>query len=343
MADESRKSVVKFIKEDLNLESTILLSSEYDDNTYKTFNSDTIEPEKDFLFRAFLNSDGKYFFTKRDNIDFKYQLGAKKYFKEDSQDTIINYIESNYSHLLLENHTLGFGGNVKFKNEKEGDESFILTSANLDYQYKYRPLYLKIHFDATYTYFDFFDNSAFSFHRGRYGLYISKSILTDLLYGTLGYYLENQFFLDKLTGYDEKRDDLKHEGSLYLDWQKYVLSRVGVVYQDSNSNLDELSYTSYRVILQLSKIFYQRFTLLFLAVLMNKNYPSTTGVTEEGERFILTSAEEENFNSIISKISVEIKKDIFLEFKYSRFSNELSNEEDPFNRNLYNLGLRVAF
>lgn len=340
---EREKSFVKFIKEDLNLESSLLLSSEYDDNAYKTFDTDSADKERDALFRIFFNSDGDYYFSKRDSIDFKYQLGAKKYMQEDSQDTIINYLETSFNHFILDNHKIGIGGNVKLKNEKEGDESFILTSANFDYQYRYRPIFFKINFDALYTYFDFFDNSAFSFHRGRYGLLISKSLFADYIFGTIGYHLENQHFVDRLTGYDDKRKDLKHEGALYLDLQKFVLLRGGFVYQDSNSNLDELSFTSYKVIFQLSKIFYERLTIMFLTVLLSKNYPSVSDVTEEGERFILTSQEEENFNSIISKISWEMRRDLFLEFKYSRFSNELSNEEDPFNRNLFNMGLRIAF
>jgi hypothetical protein len=327
-----------FLKNTLNLNTSLNIGNEYDDNVLKI--QDKSQKLNDFLFRFFLNLDGRYFLTQNDSIKFMYQGGAKKYFDETSEDTALNYGLLGYDKNFENDFFLNVNTEIKSKLERIDDENFLLSGGNVVFGKEFQDI-ITPSVDVRYTYFNFSSLPAYGFHKGRYGLSLKRKIIPNLI-GEVDYYFQNQKFFDVLSGYDEKRSDYLNEIGAYLIYDKELIFRLGYVFQDSNSNLANLSFTNHIVTIEASRHLFWGLTFMAWGLLQIKSY-SVSAVTEEAERFLRTETEEANFNSIIAKLSKQITEWFFIDFKYSRFSNELSSANDDFSRNVFNLGVRFTF
>ncbi len=329
-------------QKNLSTKTSLQGGVEYDTNVYKTL--DTTGLEDDFLVRIFASLAIDYKLTTKDSLFFTYQAGAKKFIDIDDKDTLMNSLKLGYRGIFLDKNIVVVEGNVKTKDERGSDpalkEDYFLTWGAFRWGRNIRD-FADALFDVQYSYFDFDANNNFDYVRGRYGVTFDKRFLRFYT-GNLGYHFSHQDFRETLIGFGD-RSDTKHEFLTAFEIDRFILSRFSYVFEDSNSNISGLSFTNHRFSLQVSRNFPWDTTLVAQGTFQIKSYPRSEFVDEEGQRFLLTEAEEENFNSIIVKASKKISEDLFLEFKFSRFSNELSDKEDSFRRYLYNLSVRYVF
>src|SRR5690606_34236248 len=116
-------------------------------------------------------------------------------------------------------------------------------------------------------------------------------------------------------------------------------------FEKNNSNVDLFDSTNHRFTLLVSHLLGKKtndpdsalFSIHLLTTLQVRNFPSVDAFTEEGERYLLTSAEDQNFNHITFKLAYHPTESWTVETKYSRFSNEFSSQDSEFSRNLYYL------
>ena len=315
---------------------------EYDSNVYKTL--DTVGLKDDFLFRFFLNFNSNYNLNKYDSIIFTYQGGAKKFIDSDDKDTLLNSLKLGYRGIFFDKNLVAVEGNIKTKDERgsnaELKEDYFLTWVEMRFGRTIHD-FLDASADFQYTYFDFDANDNFDYQRGRYGFTLDKKF-SRFYTADVGYHFSNQNFRETLIGFGD-RVDTKHEFLTSFEADLLVLSRFSYIFEDSNSNISGLSFTNHRFSLQISRLFPWYITIVAQGTFQIKSYPASEFVDDEGQRYLLTESEDENFNSIILKISKKLYEDLFLEFKFSRFSNEFSDKEDPFRRYLYNLSVRYVF
>lgn len=342
--EEEKKGFAHFIRNTLNMKNSFQVGYEFDDNVEKVFN--TVGKNNDHLIRSLLDSKIKYYFTKRNYLGLNYQIGGKIYMKTAKEDSLINNVILDYGLEPKNNWYFNTRGNLKLKLEKEdvsssGNENYILTGCNALAGKRF-PNIINISINPQYTYFFFNANHAYGFHRGRYGINFRRKIFWRL-FGETSYYFQHQKFLEVLTSGDPKRSDWLNEASIFFTIDSIVIVKTGYIFQDSHSNISGLDYRNHKVTLQASTVFWKDLTLMVLGTLQMKLYPEASSVTDEGERFLVTEAEEENFNSIIVKASKRIVGNLYLEFKFSRFSNDFSDKEDDYSKYLYYGGLRYVF
>jgi hypothetical protein len=84
-------------------------------------------------------------------------------------------------------------------------------------------------------------------------------------------------------------------------------------------------------------------TLHLLGSLQIRRYPAIFISDEEGQRFLFSDSEENNFNTLTVKVTKRLTNNLTAELKFSRYSNELSDREASFERNLIMLGMRATF
>ncbi len=85
------------------------------------------------------------------------------------------------------------------------------------------------------------------------------------------------------------------------------------------------------------------FVVSLIGTLRFKNYPSQISIDEEGRRYLLSESEEDNFNTIVLKVTKTFFKTFAAEFKYTRHSNEFASTGDKYRRSNFYLGGRLSF
>ncbi|MFH1729201.1 MAG: hypothetical protein ABIA04_12375 [Pseudomonadota bacterium] len=324
----------------IDFDGNVSFSGEYDDNVYKTLGENV---DADFGSRLYLDANCKVKIDEKEYFNVRYQGGGKKYLNEVSQDSIINNVELGYSNIFKGNYLLSATASVKNKFERRvGDEDYLLSYFDLLSGKYFNDLNLYAFINGKYTFFYYDYKMAYSFHRGRYGAGAKKGIFDDKLAYELNYYFQHQGFLEALSGYS-KREDALHEVGNYLHLDTFVFSKLGYVYQFNDSNIDSLKFHNHRFTVEVNKLLPFDIMIMIYGTLLYKIYNSGSIIDEESERSLLTSSEDEFFNSFIIKISKRLYKELHLDFKYSRFSDELSSLDEQYERNVYNIGFRYNF
>ncbi len=315
---------------------------EYDTNVFKAFGS----TEGDMLLRALLKSRGTYTPTDLFDLGWIYQGGGKKFFDHGAQDLIIQYIQVPLTFRLHPKLRVRLEPDFKFQNESNSldanaldiNEDYFSTATRLT-AYWTLPARFSVEPFGEFTYFNFNPTDTFSFFRERGGFTIKRGFLTNVLLG-----LQYTFGRQQFEG--RTRQDQTHQVSTFVQFTSLPFASVRYTFQDNNSNDGRYAFTNHRVSVLVSHSFGKErpiWAVHLMGTLQVKGFPAVYEVTEEGQRYLLTGAEDENFNSILVKVSYHPIKPLALEAKYTRYADDLSGQQNPFSRSLVYLGARYLF
>ncbi len=338
-------------------QNSIQAGVEYDSNVFKTFGQN----QEDFLARILLKSQGTFFPSSEWRIGWDYQGGGKKYLDHDEQDTLIQFIELPIS--WGEPSTgieVSFIPDIKYQKERNNvdinsldiNEDFLSATGKLLARISL-PHRLQLEPSGGFTYFHFDPTQTFSFSREWGGVSIYKTVYHLVGIGSQYTYSRQQF-------QESSREDREHQISAFVQYLKVPFFSARYTFQDSESSDRTFTFTNHRISFLLSMIFGHRnggkaslesdpinssalFALHLLGTLQLKRFPSVFDFTQEGQRFLLTGSEDDNFNSFLAKMSYHPFNPITFEVKYTRYSNELSSQQDSFGRYFLYGGVRFSF
>jgi len=334
------------------LQHSVQTGLEYDSNVYRTFQA----KRDDILLRALLKQKGTYAFHDRAQLGWIYQLGGKKYFEESGQDTLIQSLEVP----LMVNLTdvLGLGLTQDFKLQLEdGDVDAAAGDVNedyLSYSVRFHPrlsprewTWLRIEPSGSFSYFDFSPAPNFSFMRQSLGLRLQYNLGSQVSATTSYSYSLQQF-------YNTNRDDSDHLVSVGLARLGDLYSSISYAYEANRSSLTGFSFDRHQIATVLSYTFGQhgstqgeaqegRYGIHLLGTLQLRSLPAVYNFDAEGQRFLLTGAEDENFNSLVLKLTYHLRHYLAFEGKITRYSNEFSKLQGGFARVMAYLGVRGSF
>lgn len=340
-----------FAQEDgLQTETSIQAGMEYDSNVFKTFNNEN----GDFLTRLLLMNKGNYWVNPTFSLGWDYQGGGKKFIHDEAQDQIIQNVSLPFHWIPDPRFQVFFEPNLKYQNERDKldpdlddiNEDFLSTKSLLKI-FIGLPSGFNIQPQGSFTYFHFYPTPTFSFAREEAGASFEKrfkNIALGVEYGFLKQQFQQSF-----------RADTIHEISPYIQYLKHPFVAVSYSYQVNHSNDPAFSFDNHKINFLTSFLFGKkqksddetlpeaRFTLHLIATLQLKNYNSVFSETPEGERFLVTGSEDENFNNLVVKFNYHFHRKWAMESKYTRISNELTNQQTRFARSIYYAGLRYDF
>lgn len=314
---------------------------EYDDNVFKTFNT----ADNDFLLKLLLKTEQDA--TVGDHrFGLAFQGGGRKYITLPEQDTIIGQLDLSWNWSITEELTL------ELSNELKGQlESGTQNSANTDITENFvsnvgrfqlsspfiekmrQQLYVKI------IYFTFFGDLPIDFTEEHFGTVVSRPFGPSWS-ANAGY----DFSLSQFPNSPSlNRNDYQHEVSAGVSYVGPFLLNLGYAYLDDQSSVPAFSSTGHKISTLFSLALGDSLTLQLLGTLQIRSYRAIVTSDLEGTRLLFSDSEDTNFNTVTVKLSKRFSPNWAAELKYSRFSNEFSDREDAFSRNLFMLGLRAGF
>ncbi|MCB0308075.1 MAG: outer membrane beta-barrel protein, partial [Bdellovibrionales bacterium] len=210
--------------------------------------------------------------------------------------------------------------------------------------YFFLPKAFKIQSFGGVSYFSFEQNKSFSYLKEWGGARVTKDFGRWFSLFLQSYYSTQQFR-------SLSRKDREYSISSGIRVQSDFIFNGSYTFQSADSSNPALSFDNHRVNLGLSVPLLSKpndlgeplVNIHLLGTLQIRNYPSVFGFTVEGERFLLSGAEDDNFNSITAKLTVHPHKHWVCESKYTRYSNELSSSQIAFRRSLLYGGVRYLF
>ena len=326
--------------------NTLQIGTGYDANVFKTYTS----REQDGLIRLLYKTERSWI---KNGPTFGLHLGGKKYFTQPAQDTLIGQLDQTWKTDARRHWQIGFRNTFKGQYESKAsepsnsdiEEDFISDVVNL---------YLRNHFGSRYSqtfyanfyYFSFFGNLAIDFYEEEFGIRISQN-----LFGPISFQASYEFSLVQFPNSPTPgRDDYQHEIGGAVNYVGPFLLSLGYAFQDSNSSQAIFSSTGHKLKMHFSLALSswdsdggEAVTFHFLGNLQVRKFPAVFISDDEGQRLLFSDAEDNNFNSITIKITKKIAKQLTGELLYSRFSNEFSDREESFSRDLVTLGIRASF
>ena len=332
------------------METSIQAGMEYDSNVFKTFNNEN----GDFLTRLLFKNQGNYWLRPTLSLGWDYQGGGKKFIHDDAQDQIIQSISTPLHWIPSSKFQIFFDPDFKYQNERDSrdaalddiNEDFLSTKSLLR-MFIALPNGFNVQPMGAFTYFHFYPTPTFSFTREEGGLTLEKrfkNVATGVTYN----YLKQQFK-------QSFRQDTIQEISPYIQYLRKPFFALSYSYQFNDSNDPVFSFDNHKINFLTSFLFGKshqgnpdqqpqaRFSFHLIATLQLKNYSSVFSETPEGERFLVTGSEDENFNNLIAKLNYHFHRKWAVETKYTRISNDLTNQVTKFARSLYYSGLRYDF
>lgn len=325
----------------------VQVGQEYDTNVLKTFN----QSRGDFLTRALFHAGLNPVDSEKFKLGLLYDGGGKVFYRISEQNMLIQSLRIPMTVELHPNANLFFRTFLKYQDENNDvDEDNLdvnedyfsvrqLATANATINDKHRFRVL-----GEFGYFHFFPRRDFSFFSERmaveYRYRLQSRIWISSHYSLL---------LQQFRGSD--RSDTEHEISAGL--HAFIIPYVSLKYhfEVNQSTVDLFDSTNHRVTLLVSHLFGKKkdsdesgiFSVHFLTTLQIRNFPSVTGETAEGERFLLSGAEDQFFNQVTLKLAYHPKEKWAIETKYSRYSNAFTTADTDFARDLYYAGFRYSF
>lgn len=334
----------------LQIDTSLQAGMEYDSNVYKTFKNE----DRDFLTRILLKNTGNYWLNPLLSLGWDYQGGGKKFIHNDAQDQIIQSISLPIRWIPNKKIQVFFEPNLKYQNESDKfdpnrndvNEDFLSSKGLLRFVIAL-PSGFNLQPMGSFTYFHFYPNPTFSFVREETGLTIErrqKNLALGVEYDFLKQQFDHSF-----------RGDTIHEFTPYVQYLKQPFLALSYSYQINRSSDPAFSFDNHKINFLASFLFGKkiydnddssplaRFSLHFIATLQLKNYNSVFAETPEGYRYLVTGSEDENFNNLVVKFNYHFFRKWAVETKYTRISNELTNQQTKFSRSIYYAGLRFDF
>lgn len=322
---------------------------EWDSNIFKTFN----QTKDGFLYRALIHHDIELAHKKKFHAKIKYNVGGKIFLNAFAQNLMIHGLDIPLAWKLKNEKSFYLKTSIKYQNENNTIDNQGLD-LNEDYfsfnQHTGLDLFKSdLHnllLGAYWGYFHFFPRSSFGFFSQR--IYLNhRIVLHPKISSSIGYSLTLEQFNNST------RHDHTHIWSVDLNVDFIPYLRLKYHYELNGSSNSIFNSDGHRVDFVLSHLFRAKdsgtspkvekglFSIHVLATVLLKNFPSVSSETLEGERFLITGAEDQNFNHLTLKASYHIHPQWAIEGKYSRFSNALSSQNISFSRNLIYLGIRA--
>lgn len=333
----------------LKLQNSIQSGLEYDSNVFKTYQN----LNSDYLAKILLKSEGDYSINEKWSLGWDYQGGGKKFTNDTAQDQIIQSISTPVNWSPNSKVQVHLDPDFKYQNERNKLDA-AATDINEDFYSSSELLRILIALPhnfymqpyGSFTYFKFQPNNTFSFLRELGGISLEKKI------NRFGVGTEYIFFRQQFRS--SFRKDTTQEISVYAQYLRNPFLSLRYSFQTNNSNDPIFSYDNHKISFLSSFVFgkhggedetnsYPLFSIHLIATLQLKNYPSVFGETQDGERFLVTSSEDENFNNLVVKFNYHFQKKWSFETKYTRISNELTSQQIGFSRSMYYAGLRYDF
>jgi len=337
------------------MQNSLQAGLEYDSNVYKKYGGS----EDDFLTRLLVKSRGRAFRTDQWQLRWNYQGGGKVFFREGPQSLLIQYFEAPVSFRPLETVRFIITPEVKVQNERNNldaaaavaddvNEDYTSVSARLEIPWELPGGFL-LQPGGAYTRFVFPPRDEYSFHREEGTLLLRKNLGEQLIAGGCFAYNRQQFDASP-------REDDEIEGAAFFQYTSGWIASLRYTFEKGYSSDDRFDFTNHKISLLLSVPFGSRaepdsdesegepmFAFHVLATLQLKEFPGVFAETTEGIRYLLTDAEDDNFNSVLVKFTYHPTSFLAIESKYTRYSNELSNQQSSFSRNLVYSGVRYSF
>ncbi len=342
-----------------HIRNSVQAGLEYDSNVYKTFNQNV----GDGLTRLLLKSSGDIPSTEHFSLGWRYEGGGKIFFQESPQNTLIQYFDLPMLWRIGRYVSIGWVPDLKYQNERnELDQATPPLDVNEDYWSTTSRLTGRISLPGDFylnpfgefTYYNFGPIPDYSFYRENGGVSIQRH-LGESFAGGLEYGFTAQQFRES------SREDKEHAVAGFFQYLGTPFVSLRYQYEKSNSNQSIYDYSNHRITLLVSFPIGEKenleptddgepaalFAFHLLGNIQIKRFPEVFDFTQEGQRFLLTGAEDDNFNSMVVKLTAHPWKRTAMEAKYTRYSNEFSeesqNQQNEFRRSLYYFGLRVSF
>ncbi|OGR01700.1 MAG: hypothetical protein A2284_14870 [Deltaproteobacteria bacterium RIFOXYA12_FULL_61_11] len=317
----------------------------YDTNIYKQMGQDGVID--DWLVRGSLIGRHLLYSSEHGQAQGGVQLGAKQFLTERSKDNVIGVAELGLTAPVgpfdLASRSVG-----RCKLERAGDEDFDQLTQYLE-ERSLLPLpslfgsvpiqTLDLHLEQ----FRFQDEGLYSFRLLRGGGRLEQGIGRAWLLG-LQYHLAHRNFLERQIGFD-RRLDLIHELGLNASFHASSILVFDLLLRHSDSNIPQLDSRSLVLSARWSTSLPLGLTMILSGSALLRAYSDNVAyyIEQEGVRILRTSSEEENFNVFALALSRWLNRYLALEIQYRRYSNELSDMELAFNRQLLHLGLRGIY
>ena len=339
----------------VSLENSIQTGIEYDSNIFKSFGGS----EGGFLLRSLFKNHGALSTVGPFKLDWDYQGGGKIYFDQTEKSALIQFVEIPVSWQPHPNFEIMLHPDFKYQNEANsvnpgyGDinEDYYSTTSKLDLRF-FLPASTLLEPYGEFTYFHFEPTENFGFYRELGGVTLRKTVENRFGFGTNYSYGRQQFQAGD-------REDREHQISAFFQYLRVPFVSARYTYERTKSSQPQFSFRNHRVTLLLSVPILPRaasenpktepesspalFALHVLGTLQLKRFDSVFDYTAEGTRYLLTGAEDDYFNSVVVKLSYHPFARWAFETKYTRHSNELSNQSNSFSRSLYYGGARFTF
>ncbi|HLG20977.1 MAG TPA: hypothetical protein VI895_14330 [Bdellovibrionota bacterium] len=338
----------------ISIQNSLQAGLEYDTNVFRVFGTG----DDDFLTRILFKSDGAIRLNDETRIGWSYQGGGKKFVDRSEQDLFIQLVEFPFTYRPNAYFSFLLTPDFKYQNEDNSldpagvdiNEDSLSTLDRVSFRFSL-PRAFVIEPFGDFNYYDFRAIETYSFYRERGGIGIKKSFGSSWSLGSDYLYSAQQFSASP-------REDKENDVSAYGQYSSSLFFSLRYSYQDSNSSDEQFSFTNHRVSLLFSVPLWERdlpesaldagespalFVFHVLGTLQFKKFPSVFAFTEEGQRFLQTGQDDENFNSLIVKLTYHPLPWLAIETKYTRYSNAISSQEENFGRSLYYGGLRGTF
>ncbi len=333
----SLTSTPLFAKPISKIKASLQAGIERDSNVLKTFDSNI----SDELTRVLLKLKGVKIWN-NNSLRVHYYGGGKKFFTKTEQDTLTQQFTSKYN-LSCKKNSFSLKGKFKWQDERDKrdtsnidtNEDYILFNAAGFFSRKLNST-VRLNLSAEIEDFIYGPDKPFDYLRHRYLIALRRKISPSFSVG-INYALSQQRFTS------QDRTDTMQEAGTEMQFSRQFIFNVAYTFQHNSSNSDFYDYNNHKLTAVLTApIEISNYTIILniLGILQIRNFPALYKVDEEGERYLLTGAEAENFNSIIAKLSGKIVKNLFWEFKFSRYSNETASRGGDFSRSLIYGGMR---
>jgi hypothetical protein len=341
------------------LDNSLQAGPEYDTNVYRTYAA----PVEDELVRLLFRSRAAIGLSDSWMAGWNFQLGGKLFFHESAQNLLIQYIEVPLTWSPTENLFVTLAPDFKLQYEapsldnpdpvlaQDINEDFHSTTSQVAVRWTL-PAGFSAEPYGSFTYYRFRTIPTYSYYQEKGGIVLKKFLFSSMALGAQYAYLGQQF-------YDTNRADRQHEFSGFFQYLGLPYFTARYTYERSTSNDPLFSFRNHRVTLTASVPFGERrgdpagafseddpsslFALHAICTLQFKNYPSVFAEPVEGQRYLQTGAEDDNFNQLLLKLTIHPTKRWAFETKFTQYASGTSNQPFSFGRSLSYAGLRVSF
>ncbi|MFH1263492.1 MAG: hypothetical protein V1495_08660 [Pseudomonadota bacterium] len=313
----------------------------------------------DFLVRSFFQSRGQYSPSSDLRLGWDYQGGGKLFFSRGERDALIQYAEFPLAWQITPGFEISLTPDFKYQNERDKvdatfqdiNEDYLSTTTRLNLRFPLSNAWT-VEPSGSFTYFRFEPTQSYGFFRETGGATLQKTIGSVFAYGAHYSYTWQQFAAGG-------RKDQEHQVSGFLQYLRAPVLSLRYTFERNDSSTAAYSFDNHRVTALISVPMFPRdpddvsedepgippalIAVHVLGTLQFKQFPSVFDYTPEGQRFLLTGSEDENFNSFVVKVSVHPFVRWAFETKFTRYSNEFSSQQAAFRRFLIYAGVRYTF